>query len=102
EPSGHACSDGLGCTTGDNCNGSGVCASTGTVSCDDHSTCTNESCVEPSGTCSYVTTGTCDINGTVRYYRDSIGPVEPSTKGVPGEDVSRTSSLEATSSATTS
>ena len=101
EASGHACSDGLGCTTGDNCNSTGSCVSTGTVNCDDGSVCTTHVCVEPGGTCSGSTTGSCDINGTVRYYRNNVGPAEPSTKGIPDETVSRTSSTEGPASAST-
>jgi hypothetical protein len=100
EPNGFPCPDGLNCTTGETCDGSGTCVLIPVV-CNDGSSCTNDACVEPSGSCSYVTNASCDINGTVRYYRDNIGPVEPSTKGVPNEDVSRTSTLEATSSAST-
>ena len=89
ETSGFPCSDGLGCTTADACNGSGSCLGTPVV-CNDANQCTTDVCVEPSGSCDYGTaSGVCDISGLIYYYRDSVTSTEPSTKPVPGETVRR-------------
>jgi len=102
EPSGTSCSDGFVCTINDTCNSTGSCANSTPYNCSDGSACTNDTCVEgPFATCSYATSGTCNINGTVRYYRDNVGPVEPSTKGIPSEGVSRNSSIEGVGSTST-
>jgi hypothetical protein len=100
EPNGLPCPDGLNCTTGDTCDGSGTCILT-PVNCDDGSACTTDSCVEPGATCSHLLAGSCDISGSLRYYRNNVGPVEPSTKPIPIQNVTRTSTLEATLVATT-
>ena len=102
------CDDGLACTSGDHCSGTGVCIGTA-KDCSDENVCTADSCVEPSGTCSYAPSGACDIVGTIHYYRtlDMNGdgtqddPGEPSTKPVAGVDVTRVSSCEPTATATT-
>src|SRR5262249_7160702 len=100
EPNGFPCPDGLACTTGDTCNGTGTCILI-PVNCSDGTACTTDTCVEPSGTCSYALSGACNINGSLYYYRNNVGPVEPSTKPIPIQNVTRTSTFEATSVATT-
>ena len=100
QPAATPCDDGLGCTTGDHCNGGGSCVTT-PVDCGDGSSCTNDTCAEPAGTCSHATNASCDIHGTVRYYREQVGGAEPSLKGIPDENVTRTSSLEASASVPT-
>src|SRR5207244_5488310 len=90
---GTSCSDGLGCTLSDACNGSGSCVGT-PRNCDDGSVCTTDACTEPAGACQYTISGSCDIHGLVRYYRDSDSSTEPSTKPIAGETVQRNSSFE--------
>src|SRR5262249_15541135 len=72
------------------------------VNCDDGSACTTDACNEPSGTCSHALSGSCNISGFLYYYRNNAGPSEPSTKPIPVQNVTRTSSFEPTSVATTS
>jgi hypothetical protein len=64
-PPGGTCSDGLYCTTTDQCNGGGGCSGTGNP-CDDARVCTDNVCTEGSTTfvCSYpVRAGYCLIDG---------------------------------------
>ena len=69
------------------------------LSCDDGNPCTDESCTAED--CIYAASGECGLSGVVRYYRDSVGPAEPSTKGVPAVriDIDDDATLEAESGA---
>ena len=91
----HSCDDSDGCTI-DGCNPSSGCFYN-PKDCSDGNQCTPDACISPAGTCDNSgISGVCDINGSIYYYRNNVGPVEPSTKPIVGEDVTRLSSLEAT------
>jgi hypothetical protein len=79
------------CDDGDACNGVETCDPTlgcqpgsGPV-CDDGDSCTTDGC--DAGSCTHAPSGECGISGTVRYYRDYVGSVEPSSKPVPNVDI---------------
>jgi hypothetical protein len=59
---GSACSDGLFCTTGDACNGTGSCVGMAR-DCSDSQGCTSESCDEANDRCSVGVSGGCTIGG---------------------------------------
>jgi uncharacterized protein (TIGR03382 family) len=61
-PAGGACDDGLFCTTGDRCNGAGVCLGSGASPCADELSCTTEECVEERDFCRTNALGACVID----------------------------------------
>ena len=96
----HSCDDSDGCTV-DGCNPSSGCFYN-PLDCSDGNQCTSDVCHSPAGTCDNSgISGVCDINGTLYYYRNNVGPVEPSTKPVVGQDITRLSSYEAVQVSTT-
>jgi len=50
---GTTCDDGLGCTTGDNCDGNGGCSGIPLTCSDNGNTCVLPYCTEPNGICQY-------------------------------------------------
>ena len=89
------CNDGNACTMADTCAG-GACVGT-PLSCDDADPCTLDTCF--GGVCAHGPNGVCGVSGTVNYYRDSVGGIEPSSKPVPG--VQLDVNEDATANATT-
>jgi len=80
---GLTCTDGDPCTLGDVC-ATGVCLGV-PLDCDDGNACTTDVCL--GGACDYQPSGACQLSGTVSYYRDSVGGLEPSTKPVPDVEI---------------
>jgi hypothetical protein len=80
--------EGLSCDDADPCSASELCSAgvcLGTPLCEDASVCTADSC--DVGVCSSVPSGICELTGTLVYYRDSAGAVEPGVAPVPGVEI---------------
>jgi len=80
--------EGLPCDDTDPCTGADLCTAgtcQGPPLCDDASICTSDIC--DIGVCSSVPSGICELSGTVVYYRNSAGAVEPGVAPVPDVDI---------------
>jgi len=61
-PAGGACDDGMFCTEGETCDGSGACAGGAPRSCDDGLSCTSETCDEAADACDVSVATGCAID----------------------------------------
>jgi hypothetical protein len=68
---GTPCNDNNACTTGDVCDGSGMCGGSAVV-CDDGTSCTTDACNQ--GICNYVDNGTCCKVSGIYYSAGTYSP----------------------------